>query len=71
MTKVELVAAVAEKAELSKKDAEKAVNATLQDVYKRQIIIWKSSGRMASALTSMRSLKRQIKRRSLKSEVRF
>ncbi len=30
MTKVELVAAVAEKAELSKKDAEKAVNATLQ-----------------------------------------
>ena len=29
MTKVELVAAVAEKAELSKKDAEKAVNATL------------------------------------------
>ena len=32
MTKVELVAAVAEKAELSKKDAEKAVNATLQAI---------------------------------------
>ena len=32
MTKVELVAAVAEKAELSKKDAEKAVNATLQEI---------------------------------------
>ena len=32
MTKVELVAAVAEKAELSKKDAEQAVNATLQAI---------------------------------------
>ena len=32
MTKVELVAAVAEKAELSKKDAENAVNATLQAI---------------------------------------
>ena len=32
MTKVELVAAVAEKAELSKKDAEKAVNATIQAI---------------------------------------
>ena len=32
MTKVELGAAVAEKAELSKKDAEKAVNATLQAI---------------------------------------
>ena len=32
MTKVESVAAVAEKAELSKKDAEKAVNATLQAI---------------------------------------
>ena len=32
MTKVELVAAVAEKGELSKKDAEKAVNATLQAI---------------------------------------
>ena len=32
MTKVDLVAAVAEKAELSKKDAEKAVNATLQAI---------------------------------------
>ena len=32
MTKVELVAAVAEKTELSKKDAEKAVNATLQAI---------------------------------------
>ena len=32
MTKVELIAAVAEKAELSKKDAEKAVNATLDAI---------------------------------------
>lgn len=32
MTKVELIAAVAEKAEISKKDAEKAVNATLQAI---------------------------------------
>ena len=32
MTKTELVAAIAEKAELSKKDAEKAVNATLQAI---------------------------------------
>ncbi len=32
MTKVELIAAVAEKAELSKKDAEKAVNATIQAI---------------------------------------
>lgn len=32
MTKVELIAAVAEKAELSKKDAEKAVNATIDAI---------------------------------------
>ncbi len=32
MTKVELIAAVAEKAELSKKDAEKAVSATIQAI---------------------------------------
>lgn len=32
MTKVELIAAVAEKAELSKKDAEKAVNATIKAI---------------------------------------
>ncbi|MEG2429766.1 MAG: HU family DNA-binding protein [Oscillospiraceae bacterium] len=32
MTKVELIAAVAEKAELSKKDAEKAVNATIASI---------------------------------------
>lgn len=32
MTKVELIAAVAEKAELSKKDAEKAVNATIESI---------------------------------------
>lgn len=32
MTKVELIAAVAEKAELSKKDAEKAVNATIEAI---------------------------------------
>ena len=32
MNKTELVAAIAEKAELSKKDAEKAVNATLQAI---------------------------------------
>ena len=32
MTKVELIAAVAEKADLSKKDAEKAVNATIQAI---------------------------------------
>lgn len=32
MTKVDLIAAVAEKAELSKKDAEKAVNATIEAI---------------------------------------
>ena len=32
MTKVDLIAAVAEKAELSKKDAEKAVNATIDAI---------------------------------------
>ncbi len=32
MTKTELIAAVAEKAELSKKDAEKAVNATVEAI---------------------------------------
>lgn len=32
MTKVELIAAVAEKADLSKKDAEKAVNAAIQAI---------------------------------------
>lgn len=32
MTKVELIAAVAEKSELSKKDADKAVNATIQAI---------------------------------------
>lgn len=32
MTKVELIAAVAEKAELSKKDADKAVTATIQAI---------------------------------------
>lgn len=32
MTKVELIAAVAEKAELSKKDAEKAVNAAIEAI---------------------------------------
>ena len=35
MNKVELVAAVAEKAELSKKDAEKAVSAVLATVVER------------------------------------
>lgn len=32
MTKVELISAVAESAELSKKDAEKAINATIQAI---------------------------------------
>jgi len=32
MTKVELIASVAQKTELSKKDAEKAVNATIQAI---------------------------------------